>query len=75
MGGPPDFVGRLRPRRPKASLNNNNSFPNPPKPCTTLGRPLVSPGFAGCLVPGLTQQSHRSSPALLARHGVKALLA
>jgi len=31
-GGPPDFVGRLRQRRPKASLNNNNSFPNPPKP-------------------------------------------
>ena len=29
-GGPPDFVGRLRQRRPKASLNN--SFPNPPKP-------------------------------------------
>jgi hypothetical protein len=32
-GGPPDFVGRHRPQRPKASLNNNNnSFPNPPKP-------------------------------------------
>ena len=30
-GGPPDLVGRLRQRRPKASLNNN-SFPNPPKP-------------------------------------------
>jgi len=30
-GGPPDFVGRLRQRRSKASLNNN-SFPNPPKP-------------------------------------------
>jgi len=31
-GGLPDFVGRLRSRRPKASLNNNSSFPNPPKP-------------------------------------------
>lgn len=30
-GGPPDFVGRLTPRGPKASLNNN-SFPCPPKP-------------------------------------------
>ena len=30
-GGPPDFVGRLRQRCPKASLNNNNSFPNPSK--------------------------------------------
>jgi hypothetical protein len=31
-GGPPDFVGRLRLRRSKASLNNYKGFPNPPKP-------------------------------------------
>jgi hypothetical protein len=40
-----------------------------PKPCTTPGRPLVSPDFAGCASAGRSRSTH-GAPALIPRDAI-----
>ena len=62
-------------RRPQGAGKGHPPCPRPvhashfrDSPCTTLGRPLVSPGFAGCMMPG--NPGHRSAGQLRSSRGV-----
>jgi hypothetical protein len=55
-GAPTDSIAKRNDR-------NGAGDPKPDASCTTLGRPLVSPGFAGCHGAGPIGASARASPA------------